>query len=179
MPRIAPRGSTGTAPTMRHLQILRTVTAAVSRSLNLNEVLQKSVNALTHVTGHEIASLHLLSADGETLLLRGQRGFSDRLRQVNEVLPLGHGLIGRVALTGRVRRLDQVTKATDLLPVAREVVAADGIRGFVCVPIRARHRILGTLSLGRRTPEPFSDEEVALLESAADQIGRASCRERV
>ncbi len=77
MPRIAPRGSTGTAPTMRHLQILRTVTAAVSRSLNLNEVLQKSVNALTHVTGHEIASLHLLSADGETLLLRGQRGFSD------------------------------------------------------------------------------------------------------
>jgi len=173
MPRIAPRGSTGTAPTRRHLQILRTVTAAVSRSLNLNEVLQKSVNALTHVTGHEIASLHLLSADGETLLLRGQRGFSDRLRQVNEVLPLGHGLIGRVALTGRVRRLDQVTKATDLLPVAREVVAADGIRGFVCVPIRARHRILGTLSLGRRTPEPFSDEEVALLESAADQIGLA------
>jgi len=173
MSRIAPRGTTGTAPTMRHLQILRTVTAAVSRSLNLNEVLQKSVNALTHVTGHEIASLHLLSADGETLLLRGQRGFSDRLRQVNEVLPLGHGLIGRVALTGRVRRLDEVTKATDLLPVAREVVAADGIRGFVCVPIRARHRILGTLSLGRRTPEPFSDEEVALLESAADQIGLA------
>jgi len=170
---MAPRGTTGTAPTMRHLPILRTVTAAVSRSLNLNEVLQKSVNALTHVTGHEIASLHLLSADGETLLLRGQRGFSDRLRQVNEVLPLGHGLIGRVALTGRVRRLDQVTKATDLLPVAREVVAADGIRGFVCVPIRARHRILGTLSLGRRTPEPFSDEEVALLESAADQIGLA------
>jgi C4-dicarboxylate-specific signal transduction histidine kinase len=173
MSRIASRGTTGTAPTMRHLQILRTVTAVVSRSLNLNEVLQKSVNALTHVTGHEIASLHLLSADGETLLLRGERGFSDRLRQVNEVLPLGHGLIGRVALTGRVRRLDQVTKATDLLPVAREVVAADGIRGFVCVPIRARHRILGTLSLGRRTPEPFSDEEVALLESTADQIGLA------
>ena len=47
MSRMAPRGTTGTAPTMRHLQILRTVTAAVSRSLNLNEVLQKSVNALT------------------------------------------------------------------------------------------------------------------------------------
>src|SRR6266511_5668521 len=105
MSRLGPRSTVGTAPPMRHLQVLRTVTQAVSRSLNLNEVLQKSVNALTHVTGHEIASLHLLSADGETLLLRGQRGFSDRLRQVNEVLPLGHGLIGLVALTGRVRRL--------------------------------------------------------------------------
>src|SRR6266498_5959062 len=173
MPRVDQHPGPRSAPLIRHLRILRTVTAAVSRSLNLNEVLQKSVNALTHVTGHEIASLHLLSADGETLLLRGQRGFSDRLRQGNEVLPLGHGLIGRVALTGRVRRLDQVTKATDLLPVAREVVAADGIRGFVCVPIRARHRILGTLSLGRRTPHPFTDEEVALLECTADQIGLA------
>ncbi len=173
MPRSAPRATYGSAVPMRHLQILRSVTATVSRSLNLGEILQKSVNALTDVTGHEIASLHLISVDGRTLLLRGDRGFSDRLREVNQVLPVGHGLIGRVALTGRVRRLDEVTKATDLLPVARAVVAADGIRGFVCVPIHARHRILGTLSLGRRTSDPFADEEVALLESAADQIGLA------
>src|SRR6266540_871245 len=173
MSRLGPRSTVGTAPPMRHLQVLRTVTQAVSRSLNLSEVLQKSVNALTHVTGHEIASLHLKSADGQTLLLRGERGLSERLREVNQALPLGKGLIGRVALTGRVRRLDQVTKAMDLLPMAREIVAIDGIQGFVCVPIRARHRILGTLSLGRRTPHPFTDEEVALLECTADQIGLA------
>ncbi len=173
MSRLGPRSTVGTAPPMRHLQVLRTVTQAVSRSLNLSEVLQKSVNALTHVTGHEIASLHLKSADGQTLLLRGERGLSERLREINQALPLGKGLIGRVALTGRVRRLDQVTKAMDLLPMAREIVAIDGIQGFVCVPIRARHRILGTLSLGRRTPHPFTDEEVALLECTADQIGLA------
>jgi signal transduction histidine kinase len=172
MPPIGPR-SAGTTLPMRHLQILRMVTAAVSRSLNLNEVLEKSVNALTHVTGHEIASLHLVAADGQNLLLRGERGLSPRLREVNEVLPLGEGLIGRVALTGRVRRIDHVTSSADLLPRARDVVIADGIRGFVCVPIRARHRILGTLSLGRRTARRFTDEEVALLECTADQIGLA------
>lgn len=167
------RLGTRAAPLMRHLQILRTVSAAVSRSLNLNEVLQKSVTALTRVTGHEIASLHLIAADGQTLLLRGERGLSERLREVNLVLPVGRGLIGRVAATGRVRRLDESTRAADLLPAARAIVASDGIRGFVCVPIRARHRILGTLSLGRRTRRPFSDEEVALLECTADQIGLA------
>jgi signal transduction histidine kinase len=41
------------------------------------------------------------------------------------------------------------------------------------VPILARHRILGTLSLGRQDAPPFSDEEVALLECVADQIGLA------
>lgn len=171
---MGPRSSSVvTAPVIRHLQILRSVTDAVSRSLNLNEVLQKSVDALTHVTGHEIASLHLISADGQNLLLRGERGLSDILREVNQSLPIGQGLIGRVALTGRARRLDEVTAAGDLLDTARSAVAADGIRGFVCVPIRARHRILGTLSLGRQDPPPFSDEEIALLESAADQIGLA------
>src|SRR5262245_26420206 len=173
MTRMDPHGTPGTASVIRHLQILSTVTEAVSRSLNLNEVLQKSVEALTHVTGHEIASLHLISAEGQNLLLRGQRGLSERLHEVNRILPLGEGLIGRVALTGRARRLDEVTKAGDLLDAARAAVASDGIRGFVCVPIRARHRILGTLSLGRQDPAPFSDEEVALLESAADQIGLA------
>jgi signal transduction histidine kinase len=158
---------------VRHLQVLRAVTEAVSRSLDLHEVLQKALAALTHVTGHEIASLHLISPDGQSLLLRGERGLSDELRRVNLELPMGDGLIGRVALSGRGRRVDNASRETDLLPAARPAVSTDGIRGFVCVPIRARHRILGTLSLGRQTEDRFSNEEVALLESSADQIGLA------
>ena len=158
---------------IRHLQVLRAVNEAVSRSLDLNEVLQRSLAALTHVTGHEISSLHLMSADGNSLLLRGDRGLSDELRRVNVELPMGEGLIGRVALTGQARRVDNAGATDDLLPAARAAVTIDGIRGFVCVPIRARHRILGTLSLGRQTEDCFSDEEVALLECVADQIGLA------
>jgi signal transduction histidine kinase len=173
MSRSGQPSSAGRAPLIRQLHVLRAVTAAVSRSLNLNEVIEKALIALTHVTGHEIASLHLISGDGNTLLLRGDRGLSERLREVNLVLPVGQGLIGRVAMTGRVRRLEEVTKATDLLPAARDIVASEAIRGFICVPIRARQRILGTVSLGRRTRQAFSDEEVALLECAAEQIGLA------
>jgi C4-dicarboxylate-specific signal transduction histidine kinase len=158
---------------IRHLQVLREVSAAVSRSLDLNEVVQGSLAALTHVTGHEIASLHLISADGNRLLLRGDRGLSDELRRVNVELPLGEGLIGRVALSGTARRVDNASREEDLLPAARAAVSSDRIRGFVCVPIRARRRILGTLSLGRQTEDRFTDEEVALLECVADHIGLA------
>src|SRR5512145_437940 len=110
--------SQAAAPLIRHLAVLRKVSRAVSRSLNLNEVLEQSVEALTQVTGHEIASLHLVATDGQQLLLRGDRGFTRELRDVNRVLPIGHGLIGRVAGSGRPRRLDEVTKAGDLLPAA-------------------------------------------------------------
>src|SRR6266853_4608809 len=158
---------------IRHLEVLRAVTEALSRSLDLSEVVQRSLVALTHVTGHEIASLHLISADGNNMLLRGDRGLSDELRRVNLELPLGEGLIGLVALSGIARRVDDASTSEDLLPAARAAVSTDGIRGFVCVPIRARHRILGTLSLGRQTEDRFTDEEMALLECVADQIGLA------
>jgi len=158
---------------IRHLQVVREVSEAVSRSLDLNEVVQRSTAALTHVTGHEIASLHLISADGNNLLLRGDRGLSDELRRVNLELPLGEGLVGRVALSGTARRVDDASQDEDLLPTARAAVSSDGIRGFVCVPIRARNRILGTLSLGRQTEDRFTDKEVALIECVADQIGLA------
>ncbi len=165
--------SPASAPVGRHLAILRTVAEAVSRSLDFEEVLEKSLAALTEVTGHEIASFHLLSPDGHSLVLRGDRGLSPKLREVNMVLPFGEGLIGRAAAQGRTLIVGDVRASPDLLPAARAVVEAEGIRGFISVPIRARDRILGTLSIGRQTPDTFSEEEVALLESAADQIGLA------
>jgi C4-dicarboxylate-specific signal transduction histidine kinase len=172
-PLVNPRPGAAASAVIRHLQVLRSVSEAVSRSLDLEEVLDRSLDALTQVTGHEISSLHLVSPDGERLLLRGERGMSPRLREVNLVLPMGVGLIGSVARSGQPRRVDDVSRARDLLPAAREAVAVDGIRAFVCVPIRARQRLLGTLSLGRSAGSRFTDAELSLLECVSDQIGLA------
>src|SRR5437667_443482 len=156
-----------------HLEILHTVAATVSRTLDVDDVLRTAVEALTRVTGHEIASLHLLSEDGRTLHLRGERGMSPGLRAVNQMLPVGQGLIGRVAATGRTVRVEKNYADPDLLPAARAAVRRERIRGFVCVPINSRGRILGTLSLGRKILDRFQGSEVALLEATADQIGLA------
>ena len=50
-----------------HLKILHTVSETVSRTLDVEEILKTALEALTHVTGHEIASLHLVATDGMTL----------------------------------------------------------------------------------------------------------------
>jgi two-component system NtrC family sensor kinase len=157
----------------RHLQILHAVAEAVSGSLDVEEVLRTALEALTHVTGHEISSLHLLSVDGATLHLRGDRGLSDPLREINRVLTVGQGLIGRVAATGQTLNVDDVTESPYLLPAARPVVEHDRMRAFLCVPINSRGRRLGTLSLGRQTTDAFDELEVALVEATADQIGTA------
>jgi signal transduction histidine kinase len=160
-------------PVHPHLEILRTVAATISRSLDGDEVLRTALDALTHVTGHEIAGVHLLSADGRALELCGDRGMSIRLREANLTLPVGEGLIGSVVGTGKMRVLRNAARSPDVLPAAREAVRQDGIRAFVCVPIGGGGRIVGALSLGRRTAKPFGAAEVALVQATADQIGIA------
>ena len=157
----------------RHLEILHTVAETVSRSLDVEEVLRTALDALTHVTGHEISSLHLLSEDGRTLHLRGDRGLSERLREVNRELAVGTGLIGRVAATGETLNIKNAAQSPNLLPAAKSAVQRDRMRGFLCVAIHGRGRILGTLSLGRQIRDAFADREVALVEATADQIGIA------
>ena len=156
-----------------HLQILHTVAQAVSRTLDVDEVLKTAVDALTHVTGHEMSSLHLITPDGAHLQLRGERGLPAKLRDVNVLLPVGKGQLGIVAATGRTLVLKNAADDPTLLPQARAAMAGDLIRGLVCVPIHGRDRLLGTLTLGRRTDDPFTDREVALLEATADTIGVA------
>ena len=141
----------------RHLEILHTVAETVSRSLDVEEVLRTALDALTHVTGHEISSLHLLSEDGATLHLRGDRGLSERLREVNRELAVGTGLIGRVAATGETLNIKNAAQSPNLLPAAKSAVQRDRMRGFLCVAIHGRGRILGTLSLGRQIRDAFSD----------------------
>ncbi|HET7340269.1 MAG TPA: ATP-binding protein [Methylomirabilota bacterium] len=156
-----------------HARVLHSITQAFGGALDLDETLRLVLHALTHVTGHETSSLHLLSSDGAWLHLRSERGLSPRLREINRVLPVGEGVIGRVAATGRTARTANVTASPDLLSAARTTVETDGVRGFVCVPLQTRGRVIGTLSLGRSTPEPFSDNEVALLEASANQLSLA------
>jgi GAF domain-containing protein len=156
-----------------HVRILHTISQAIGASLDVTAVLDTALDALTHVTGHEISSLHLIAPDGVMLRLHGDRGLSTALREMNRQLRLGEGVIGSVAATGVTRRFADVVDAPDLLPAARAIVVKEGVRAFVSVAVQHRGRILGVLSLGRRQPEAFSDVDIELVEASANQIALA------
>src|SRR5256712_314978 len=168
------RGGAGPARAVEaHFRVLRAISRALSLSLDVDQMLRIALDALTRVTGHEISSLHLLSDDRRTLRLLADRGLSAELRMANRVLAVGQGVIGRAVVTGQTVHLTNVAASAELPPAERAVVEREGIRGFVCVPLQSRGRIPGVLSLARRTSEPFSDVEIALLEAAANQISLA------
>jgi signal transduction histidine kinase len=155
------------------LALLRDVSQAVTGTFDVDELIDGALRALTKVTGHEYSSIHLLTPDGRAVELAGERGMPEDLRAVNKVLAVGEGIIGKVAATGQGALLDRVTDSPDLLPVARPIVEREGIGAFVCLPIVSHGRILGTMSVGRRGPQPFRKRESALVQATADQVALA------
>jgi signal transduction histidine kinase len=155
------------------LRILHAVARAVSRSLDAGEVRRTAVEALPRLVGHAVAALHAISPERAELRLEEERGLSARLRDVMARWPVGDGPIGGVAASGVTLVLKSVADDRAFSRAARAAMAADGIRGLLCVALHGRDGLLGTLTLGRRTDDPFTDAEVALVEAIAGIIGLA------
>jgi len=165
------RPTTRPSELLRQLEVIRAFGEALGSTDE--EVGETALGILPQVACHDIALLHLLARDGEHLFLRANRGVSAALLEVSRVLALGSGLPGEVAASGHPRRVTELTRSMELPLAVQEAAVADGIRTFAFVPVRARGRVLGTLTVGRRSARIFTDEETALLSCAADQIGVA------
>lgn len=54
-----------------------------------------------------------------------------------------------------------------------ELVKSYGIKAYVCHPLLAREKLIGTLSFGTKSKPKFTDDEIALMKTVADQVAVA------
>ncbi len=184
--RFVPLASVGSSGP-RALQIVREITerkraenaaaaqARVGReiigTLELEEVLQRIVSTVLELFGVRGAGIFRLEADSGTLVCVALAG-GDPERWVGRTLERGQGAAGRAVLEGHTVRVPDIL-ALDLPAWLREIAAAENRRSSVGVPLRARGRLIGALSLARDLGGTFSDDELALIESFADQAAVA------
>jgi PAS domain S-box-containing protein len=90
-----------------------------------------------------------------------------------EWLDYGVAVCGCAALEGcRI-----VTEHIQTTPDPRtELVKSYGIQAYACHPLISQGRVLGTLSFGTRTRSSFSDDDLALMKTVADQVAIAMDR---
>jgi len=101
--------------------------------------------------------------------LFGERGPHGRIIEINRVRP---SIMGRVYMESRTIVVQDAEADPELLE-ASPVVRATKSRSLIGVPVMSEGIVAGAIVLGRLDVRPFSDREIELVESFADQAAIA------
>jgi len=153
----------------KDLATLNEISAVVSHSLELDEVLEAALAKTLAALDMEAGAAFRLGED-DTLVMMAHRGLSAAFACRVERLPLTDSLAA-LAIGERVPS----TRPVDAYPdgTLRTLLQAEGLQMVVSVPLIAKDTVLGALNLATRTPRPITLEERALLAAIGQQTGVA------
>lgn len=156
----------------RHHQLgaLNQISSAISGPRDLDGILNIAMDTVLRIVNGAIGGILLLDGQTQRLSYRVSRGLS--AKYVEEMsLGLGEGIAGNVAQTREPILLEDVSKDSR---VARlDLMNVEGLGGFISVPLMAKDKIVGVLSIASHTKGRFTKDEVHLLESIGYQLGIA------
>lgn len=151
------------------LAALNEIAAAVASSLEIEAVFPRVTEALKRLVEFDRASVALLDAEGETMTifaLRTETAESELRRGAQVPTPPS---ILEVRRTGRGMVRHDLQGSDDPFDQA---LVREGIRSDLVAPLVSAGQVIGTCNLGSREPAPYGEEQLAVLQTVADQIAR-------
>jgi len=157
------------ADRVRELSALRDVMTAVGASLDLRAIIERALERVLAVIYADVGAIHLVDEAGGPLHLAAVLG-----------VPPGQvgGMsteVARDGLAGWVVEHGEPLLVPNLADSPRPLLSlpATGSQTYLGVPIRAKGRTLGVISIVGEPGRRFSTGEVSLLATVADQVGVA------
>ena len=139
-----------------------------SASGGLDEVLALVARRLGQILG-EGCFTRLLSEDGQwlepsTAFYHPDERIRENVRNAigSQRQRVGEGLAGRVAETGAPVMFSSANAAVELPPPFRKLVEAAGITSALAVPLQVGGRLIGVVSLLRKTAYTIADQQLAV-----------------
>ena len=153
---------------------LARVAHLVNETLDLTTVSERIADGVLGLLGVHSSAIRLLQPDG-ALKAIALGGRAKEYAGSRDVVPSGVGLIGRAAVEGHpMWTADIRTDARfELNPEICDRNAEVGIVAGLAVPLRVAGTVIGVVSVGSPTPRAFTDPEIALLQTFADQAAVA------
>ena len=137
-------------------------------ALVLNAIIEKATRLCSASYGY------IWTYDGESaraVAVHGDARFEEWLLQRDPVRPSQHSPLGRVLLSRRLAHVvdakEDETYRND--PRFRDLVDRAGLRTLLHVPLRKGDTLLGVITVYRRERQAFTDQQIRLLESFAEQ----------
>ena len=125
--------------------------------------------AVQRAFGAQMGTLHRLGDDAHLHLVAASPGIPEPVLAASRRIPLGKGIAGEAAATGKPVSLCNLQ--TDTSGVARPGAKATGLGGSLCVPTFDGDRVAGALGIGWMGERTISDDETAELLAAGRVVG--------
>lgn len=154
----------------RELAVLYDVTAVASASLNLDDVLNRSLAQVVAVMNGRNGSIHLLDETGQTLHLAAAYNVQSDVLFGIEQVPVRTAVVGRVLGQKEPLYVPVIAADTQAVPAP---ASSSGQNSYLGAPLHAKGKIIGVLSVIGQANQQFSPEEIVLLGAIADQVGVA------
>jgi signal transduction histidine kinase len=157
-------------PQLSEVLALSRISAALSGLWDLDAILEVGLSSALDIMNGTIGEILLIGENTDELFRVTHRGLS--LEFVENVrLSLGEGITGNVAQTGKAVLLEDIS--SDPRVAHRELVVAEGLKAYICVPLRAKDKVLGVLNVASRIPRKFTMSDMQMLYAIGDQLGIA------
>ncbi|MDY6875831.1 MAG: GAF domain-containing protein [Chloroflexota bacterium] len=149
------------------LSLLHEVSARVSASLDPQKVLERIVQGTVEAVGADAASINLLIAPGKAQMVTSV-GLSERFEWHTDVRPAGTTMT--VIRTGEPLMIPDVAQRPEMV---KPLVLEEGIQSFIVLPLPGREGVIGAMFVFYHRSHQFSDDEVRLLTTIANQAATA------
>jgi PAS domain S-box-containing protein len=162
------------------LELLIGVSREVASALDLRTVLRRLLLAVLQHVGGERASIVVLDDLGvpvDATIVYGKRFLEHTTQQLRETVE--RGLAGWVVRHRKGALVPDTTKDERWLLRADDSPEKTGAKSAICVPLLARERLIGVLTLVHPAPQAFTQEHLELMQAIADQAGVAVLNARL
>src|SRR5215470_663633 len=149
------------------LRMLLDITKKISRSLDLDEVLNLVMDTLGSLIPYDAAGIYLIETGDDSPYIfksRAIRGYEISFALVEPQLRLGEGLIGAVAQSGKPLISPDVSKDS------RYFSARASTRSEMVAPIISTDKVLGVFDLESNDLDAYSEDDLQLLQLLTSQV---------
>ncbi len=155
---------------VKNISALNRVGVALSSELDIDRLVQLLINISVKGLRVEIGSILLFDERCEHLIVRASSGLPADADQ-SLFVASGESVSGIVAASGQALLIRHVDGTQAIKPLSRFGFTR---RSVLCVPIKMKARVLGTIELtNRRGGESFSIDDLEMLQSIANQAAVA------
>src|SRR5690348_9194339 len=155
-------------PLAGRLRDIEALTDVALSRLDEQSLLETLLERVKTVLGADTAAVLLLDHSARQLVATAASGIEEEVRQGVRI-PLGTGFAGRVAAT----RQPVILTTVDDTTVRNPLLVDRGIKSLLGVPLFAGGKVIGVLHVGSLSGRPFGQQDVELLQLAADRAALA------